>query len=337
WARFFPGSVWANDGEAAMNDALRLLARILRKYGYDIKEYYRYNLLPIANQAAFNETSLLHDAQSTRNEAADGNFGQFYICLRTCLRAGSANRRAPGFTGAGRDELVCRCMTSLIHSINFAVQNHVKPVPALLVLDDHSDREFAARLENICKRAACQWEIKTTRATGQGASLLEQFEFARDRDALFYFCEDDYLHEPAAILEMTRFYRQIHDICGTHLVIHPQEHEILYSKYIYPSYLLLGEHRHWRTISHATHTLFLHSATVRKFWEYFENTRHVGDRKKRRRGVESRTTNHLFKHLPGFAPIPALAAHMQTGKCLPPFFDWRGLWERNNPDQNKQK
>ena len=314
-----------------MNDALRLLARILRRYGYDIKKYYQYDLLPLANQAGFNESSVLFNAIS-RQPAPAPQFKQLYICLRTCLRSGNLARHASGFTGAGRDELVYRCMTSLLNSINHAVANHIETAPELLVLDDHSDREFAARLEGICKQAACKWEIRTTRETGQGASLLEQFEIARDRDGLFYFCEDDYLHEPGAILEMVRFYRQVHDICGTHLVIHPQEHEFLYSRYIYPSYLLLGEHRHWRTISHATHTLFMHSDTVRKYWKYFENTVYVGNRKKRRLGVESRTTNYLFEHLPGFAPIPALAAHMQTEKCLPPFFDWRGIWERSKPD-----
>jgi len=315
-----------------MNDALRLLARILRRYGYDIKRYYQYNLLPIANQDRFNELSLLQDALAAPPGAGDAKFRQLYICLRTCLRIDGSKSGAPGFTGTDRAGLVARCATSLVNSINHAVANHIDAAVELLVLDDHSDHDFAEKIAGICNKAACQREIKSTRATGQGASLLEQFEFARDKDALFYFCEDDYLHEPEAILEMFRFYRQIHDICGTHLVIHPQEHEFLYSRYIYPSYLLLGEHRHWRTISHATHALFLHSDTIRKYWEYFENTRYVGDRKKRRRGVESRTTNHLFEHLPGFAPIPALAAHMQAEKCLPPFFDWRGIWDRNSPD-----
>ena len=76
----------------------------------------------------------------------------------------------------------------------------------------------------------------------------------------------------------------------------------------------------------------MHSSTVRKYWEYFENTRFVGNKKKRRLGVEARTTNYLFNHLPGFAPIPALAAHMQAEKCLPPFFNWRPNWDQNGLD-----
>ena len=315
-----------------MNDGLRLLARILRRYGYDIKRYYQYNLLPLANQADFNSTSVLHDALSMRTTRNNEEFKKLYICLRTCLRSGAGKTHAPGFAGVDRNELVLRCVQSLIDSINHAQKNHIETTIELVVFDDHSDREHITAFEKIYKKSACKWEIKTTRETGQGGSLLEQFEYARDKDALFYFCEDDYLHEQSAILEMYHFYRQIHTICGTHLVIHPQEHEFLYSRYIYPSYLLLGERRHWRTISHATHTLFMHSSTVQKYWEYFENTRFVGNKKKRRRGVESRTTNYLFNHLPGFSPIPALAAHMQAEKCLPPFFDWRSIWGRTRPD-----
>jgi hypothetical protein len=86
-----------------------------------------------------------------------------------------------------------------------------------------------------------------------------------------------------------------------HLIIHPQEHEFLYIKAVYPSYIFLGEKRHWRTISHATHVLFTHSKVVTEYWQYFENTKHV----------------------------PALAAHMQTEKSTPPFFDWHDLWDKN--------
>lgn len=315
-----------------MNDALRLLRKFLRGYGYDIKRYHQYNLLPIANLSEFSSLSRLHQAEPTPGATA-AELGRLCICLRTCLRRDEQARHAPAFAGANRAEMVFRCVQSLVNSINHAIAHHLDVTIELRVLDDHSDEAVVAQLKELCQKSACAWLLKTTRARGQGASLLEQFEYARGQDALFYFCEDDYLHEPSALLEMCRFYRQVYKICGTHLLIHPQEHEFLYTRHIYPSYLLLGEHRHWRTISHATHTLFLHSATVKKYWDCFANTQYVGDRKRRRLGVESRTTNLLFEQMPGFAPIPALAAHMQAEGCLPPFFDWRNLWERSNPGQ----
>jgi hypothetical protein len=315
-----------------MNDALRLLARLFRRYGYDIKRHNEYNLLPIANIDKLNQLYGLYKKPAHDINKTDSDINRLFVCLRTCLRNDSGKTRPPNVPGCSNSELVFGCIRSLIRSINQAIDNNIDVNITLVVFDDHSGHDYKTSIENICGEVKCESEIRTTRKQGQGESLLEQFEFARQHNALFYFCEDDYLHEASAVSEMCLFYRQIFEICKTHSVIHPQEHDFLYSRHIYPSYVLLGEKRHWRTISHATHTLFLHSTLVADHWEYFENTRFVGDRKKRRLGVESRTTNHLFNHYPGFAPIPALAAHMQTQQSLPPFFNWQSLWEINKPE-----
>jgi hypothetical protein len=158
--------------------------------------------------------------------------------------------------------------------------------------------------------------------------LLEQFQLAKELNTVCYFCEDDYLHEPSAIWEMWNFYRQIKDQTAEHLVLHPQECEFMYQTH-YPSYVLAGEKRHWRTMNHATHVLFTHSHVVSTYWQYFENTKYVGNPKKRQLGSESRTTNLLFQHIPGFCPIPALAGHAQFQFTLPPCFDWQKIWEDN--------
>ena len=65
---------------------------------------------------------------------------------------------------------------------------------------------------------------------------------------------------------MINFYKDIYEETSAHLLIHPQEHELIYSQINYPSYILEGKHRRWRTISHATHTFFTHSSIVGKHW-----------------------------------------------------------------------
>ncbi|NIQ13622.1 MAG: hypothetical protein GTO02_04195, partial [Candidatus Dadabacteria bacterium] len=292
-----------------MNDALRLLRKVLRHYGYDVKKRGEYNLLPIKNQEQFNQLKQLIESQDNAVDVkSNDSFNDLYICLRTCLKKDARKAKKPNVANADHRELVLRCIKSIVSSINFAIDNGITSKINLTVFDDHSDEESKSKYTDLCKKLNCEWEIRTTREPGQGSSLLEQFEFAKSKEGLFYFCEDDYLHEPAAIIEMQRFYRQIYNTCGTHLVIHPQEHEFLYIKSVYPSYLLLGEHRHWRTISHATHVLFTHSGIVSKYWSLFEKTKYVGNKKKRRLGSEAQNTNLLFDQLPGFSPIPALAA-----------------------------
>ena len=125
---------------------------------------------------------------------------------------------------------------------------------------------------------------------------------------------------------MINFYKDIFEETSTHLLIHPQEHELVYSQINYPSYILEGQNRRWRTISHATHTFFTHSSVVDKHWKYFGNTKYVGHKEKRHLGSEKQTTDKLFNHIPGFSPIPAVAVHLQSKESLPPFFDWECIW-----------
>ncbi len=201
---------------------------------------------------------------------------------------------------------------------------------SLTVFDDRSEKAALEIIKLSCEKLKCDWQVVTTKEAGQGASLHEHFSFAKDKDALVYFCEDDYLHEPNAINEMICFYKKAYEHTSTHLLIHPQEHELIYSQYNYPSYILLGENRRWRTISHATHTFFTHSRVVKDYWDCFENTKYMGlkNSKLRHLGSEKKTTDRLFNHIPGFSPIPAVAVHLQTKDCLPPFFDWREHWEK---------
>ena len=317
-----------------MNDGLRLLARFLRRFGYDIKRQHQYNLLPIAGQAELASLASFYNNNVDRAPIKGANLDRLVIYLRICVRADAQKNRPPNFAATSNADLVSGCARSLIKSINHALQHNVASIK-LLVLDDHSDPEYRDQIERLFRQCLAETELRTTRSSGQGASLIEQFDLARSENALCYFCEDDYLHVESAIAGMCGFYRQIVERCDTHLVIHPQEHDFLYTRHIYPSYILIGDDRHWRTISHATHTLFMHSSLVSKHWAYFENTRYVGDRKNRRLGVESRTTNHLFELYPGFAPIPAVAAHMQTLQSLPPLFDWQDLWNSNKTDADQ--
>ena len=68
------------------------------------------------------------------------------------------------------------------------------------------------------------------------------------------------------------------------------------------------------------------SSIVGKHWKYFDNTKYVGHKEKRQLGSEKQTTDKLFNHIPGFSPIPAVAVHLQSQDSLPPFFDWKEIW-----------
>lgn len=309
-----------------MNEVLRILDRVLKKSGYAIKKHTEYNLLPLKESSNFPDQKKVYEVFNANNSLKKDDVNKLVICLRTCINDKRARGKRNELTGVSLEEHLLKCINSLIMSTNEALQynNNI----SLIIFDDRSEPSIVDKLEGLCDKLKCEWKILNTEKTGQGESLHEHFSYAKDKNALFYFCEDDYLHIPGAIHEMTGFYQKVYAQTNSHLLIYPQEHEMLYSQFNYPSYILLGENRRWRTMSNATHTFFTHSSVVKNYWNYFENTKYVGMKEKRHLGSEKKTTDKLFNHIPGFSPIPAVAVHLQSEGCLPPFFDWRSIWDQ---------
>lgn len=314
-----------------MNEFLRIARRTFKRFGYDLKKAGKFTLLPLQNQRDPHLKVAYEAFDQDKPHSRDvlgSNLDKLIIYIRTCLRSNRNIDTTPRFTGVSTAETIFRCVRSTIRSINHAYHQEGGKQLEVVILDDHSDASYLLKIQELCQEIQCPWKIQTTRETGQGQTLREQFELAKPLDALCYFCEDDYLHEPSAIWEMWHFYRQMVDQTNSHMVLHPQECEPLYLTH-YPSYIIAGEKRHWRTTSHATHVLFTHSHVVRLYWAYFENTKYVGNRKYRHLGSESKTTNLLFQHIPGFCPLPAVAGHAQFEFSLPPCFNWEKIWEEN--------
>jgi hypothetical protein len=231
------------------------------------------------------------------------------------------------------DTVIPTCLASLVASVEHAVAHAGLEDVRVVVADDRSEPAGRERIERVFARLSVPWEIATPEVTKAGPVMHSQFAAGAGQDRLVYFCEDDYLHVPEAVTAMVAFYRQVHGATGGHLMLHPQEQRSLYVRH-YPSYLLMGADRHWRTTSDMSHTLFTHGKAVEAYWSYFENTKYMGHPRARVRhkGSERRTTNRLLGVIPGFCPIPALAAHFQEERLLPPYFQWRELYAANRVD-----
>lgn len=315
-----------------MNDALKWLSRVITPLGYHIRPRTSPNFLKIRGFEKEDSIESLRKAgQKTILSEPVGNLDEIHIYLRTCLRNDRKTNPKPRLTGDDLAENAYRCIHSLVTSINH-MRTAAPDVPIHLVLmDDRSDESYLSKIRAIISTAQIPVTIQQTKVPGQGASLHETFSEGRGKDALVYFVEEDYLHTKDAIFTMYAFYKSMAGSLGTHMVLYPQEHQELYSNH-YPSYIVQGADRHWRTMHHATHTFLTHGKIVDTYWPFFENTKYVGIRKKRKLGSENRTTNKLFKKIPGFSPLRPCAIHLQYEELLPPFFDWKTLWDQNEAD-----
>ena len=313
-----------------MNDALKLLSKSLKPFGYHIRKYKAPNILriPALEQENFTPSLSLPTIAGGGYLPADSNLDQMVIYVRTCIRENRNIDKSKRITGVTLEENTRRCLYSLLRSIDHAIKQQSDRKIKLICLDDHSDDKYREILKNIMSKASCEWEFLQTSETGQGPSLHEQFKMGSHENAIVYFCEDDYLHEIDAIDVCWNFYKKVAQKLETHCVLYPQEHAVLYSDH-YPSYIVLGDDRQWRTMRHATHTFITHGQVVSKYWDYFENTKFVGDKKNRKKGSEAHTTNKLFEKIPGFSPMRPAAVHLQFQDTLPPLYDWKPLWEDN--------
>lgn len=317
-----------------MNDLLKALSKSLQPLGYHVRPRIGLNFLRVPaleNDAnSENVTAVRKAMDNTVRELPEGNLNAMTIYLRTCLRTNRNINPRPRLTGPDQAENAYRCIWSLVRAVNCAVKYAPGLQLKLIVLDDRSDADAKARIASLVTKAKVETEIKTTTEAGQGQSLYQQFKEARDENAIVYCVEDDYLHEEEAIIRLWQFYAGFVQKAGSHVVLYPQEHNELYSNH-YPSYVVQGSDCHWRSIRHATHTFMTHGKVIQKYWKYFENTKHVGNKKKRKLGSEARTTNKLFQKIPGFSPLRPAAIHLQYEELLPPFYDWRMLWDMNVP------
>lgn len=308
-----------------MNDLLKFASHALKPFGYHIRKYKAPNILRIsALERRHPSLKSLRRASGRDAIASDARFDRLIIYVRTCLRANRNIDTKPRVTSTDMREVTLRCLRSLVKAVNHAAEKQIE----MIILDDRSDANALEEIKTVLDDLTVPFTIRQTENAGQGHSLHQQFSEGKNQNALVYFVEDDYLHEPDAIAVMWDFYKDMVARLGTHCVIYPQEHAVLYDDH-YPSYVLAGKDRHWRTIRHATHTFWTHGHVVRDHWKYFENTKFVGIKKHRKKGSEARTTNKLFEIVPGFSPLRPAAVHLQFENTLPPLYDWKNLWDAN--------
>ena len=314
-----------------MNEGLRLLRRTLRRFGYDVRKIHDYDFMKVRNIDSLESSQSLETIKGAFYSEIAGidpsEVSRLCIYVRTCIR-GNPDAASGRITNATTHQNVLVCLASLVDSVNYAVERLGNELIEIIVLDDHSNEQSVRAIKELLEGFRCKWSFKTTTSSGQGPTVFEQFGYAREKDCLVYFCEDDYLHLQTAIFEMWEFYKKAFLATGGHLVVYPADNPYCYMHH-YPSYIVLGDNRHWRSMSNITQSFFTHSMILDKYWAYFVDTKYTGDRRRRGRASETKTINKLFKHIPGFSPIPSLACHLQFSWTASPFFDWHNIWEKH--------
>ena len=245
------------------------------------------------------------------------------IILRSCTSVHAASN-STRYINVSKHELVKHCISSLVTSINQVKDHSIR----LVVLDDHSSPEAVDDIKQIISHCKFPTEfIPVEDGTGNGHTMKRVYEQVESRCTdLWYHIEDDYLHVPEAIQDMIDTVDQFEGNTGQLVAINPHDDIWRYTKQIYESFILLGPHRHYRTVRHTTYTCLASKKLFDKYKPVFNEL--VNLTISNAGWVEDRSINQIWNQpdVMLFSPIPGLGFHIMDESGKDPYIDIMTIW-----------
>lgn len=258
------------------------------------------------------------------------------VVLQTHSVASRDNSKAR-YCGASKAEIMRRCVTSLVDSLNHAVEAIPYLKVQLQVLDDHSDAQSFDMLTAIVATAKFNHAVTSLETRGIMPSILACYEYGKAHgQELVYFVQDDYLYELNAIRDMVFTWLEMsHNLSGPVNIFpfNDPYHYIPVNTQI-QSHIVQSNGRHWRTQILTSSCFMTHINILKKEWDLFYK---MGT-SKLSPTMENDSINQLFR-LRGyylFVPIPSLALHMQFETERDPYINWQEWWSRYDEQERIQ-
>ena len=236
-------------------------------------------------------------------------------------------------------EYSIRSIKSLINSINFCQSKYLDLKLKLIILDDSSKIENLDKIKEIIKDVngeiisldtkkfeAKIKKQKTQQTFSNLASLLQCFEIGKEfGEDLIFFVEDDYLHFETMLEEMIATYERVSSQLGKDIFMCPTDYPYLYMNNDKTN-ILIGNKRHWRTISKTLCTFLTSKKLLNLYWESF--TKNCEDR----HDPFEKYINEIYKNEFCISPLKSLSVHLtnvNSSYGLSPFINYKNLWDQN--------
>tara|TARA_B110001454_G_scaffold181524_1_gene175612 strand:- start:847 stop:1836 length:990 start_codon:yes stop_codon:yes gene_type:complete len=238
-------------------------------------------------------------------------------------------------------EYSLRSLNSLIKSINFCKNKYPLIKFKITVVDDKSKEENLSKMKNLISKTNLDINIvtlnhnkykntikeqKNNQTFSNLASLLQCFEIGKQHcEDLVYFIEDDYLHFEPMMEEMIASYERIASQVKKDIFMCPSDYPYLYMSNEKTN-ILIGNKRHWRTVSKTLCTFMTSKYLINKYWNNFYNNcldRHDPFEKH---------LNEIYKSEFCISPLKSLSLHLtnvNSSYGLSPFINYMKLWDEN--------
>tara|TARA_B100001057_G_scaffold106862_1_gene104483 strand:- start:598 stop:1575 length:978 start_codon:yes stop_codon:yes gene_type:complete len=239
-------------------------------------------------------------------------------------------------------EYSIRSINSLIKSINHCQNELSKLKIKTVIIDDNSKVENLNKIKNLIKNNNIELislnhekykpvikQQKSDQTFSNLASLLQSFEHGKDKgDDLIFFVEDDYLHTKTMLKEIILSFERISSQTNSDIFMCPSDYPYNYMNHGNTN-VLIGSHRHWRTIDKTLCTFLTTKKLIDKYWDnFFQNCLDRHD-------PFEKYLNEIYQKETCISPIKSLSLHMtniNSSYGLSPFIDYKELWDDNKFD-----
>ena len=232
-----------------------------------------------------------------------------------------------------------RSIKSLINSINLCQNRYPNLKVKTIILDDSSKNENINKIKEILRNIDAEiisldtkkFETKIKKQKTQEtfsnlSSLLQCFEIGKEiGEDLIFFIEDDYLHFETMLEEMVATYERISSQIGKDIFMCPADYPYLYMNNEKTN-ILIGNKRHWRTISKTLCTFLTSKKLLDLYWQNF--SKNCEDR----HDPFEKYINEIFKKEICISPLKSLSVHLtniNSSYGLSPFINYKDIWDKN--------
>ena len=319
----------------------KIFIKLARFLGYEIIDQNKF-ISPTLNKELNEDLSILNDKSiilPLGNVKITKRVNSILIILRMNTEVEIWDQNKKRLFEEPKIEYSIRSIKSLIKSIDFCQKKYPDLKIKTIIIEDHSKKENLEKVEKLIQNqnidiVSLDHEkykplIKEQKSIGTFsnlASLLQSFEIGKNKgEDLIFFVEDDYLHFEPMLEEMVASYERIASQVGKDIFMCPSDYPYLYMSNEKTN-ILIGNKRHWRTISETLCTFMTTKSLINKYWDNFYKT--CTDR----HDPFEKYMNEIYQKEICISPLKSLSLHLtnvNSSYGLSPFINYKKLWEEN--------
>ncbi len=327
----------------------KIFIKICRLFGYEIIDQSNFSI-PTLNKSISERVSIkgkksinlpLGEVKITRKVES------LNIIIRTCSSVNMLTQNKNRIFEREKIEYTIKSINSILKSAKFAEKFVGDSFFKIYLVDHNSGNENLRKIKNKVREYFSEFKLlnldlkdfdkrikkineKNEKVTSNQISnmsnIYKSFELAKESSSdLFYFVEDDYIHEKGALIEMIMTYERIASMIKNEIIICPTDYPYLYSK-AENTQIYLGEKYHWRKVNETLCTFLTSKRVIEKHWDKLINMcefEHYPFEK---------PLHKIYNEELCISPIPSIATHFTNINSifgLSPNINWKKLWEEN--------